>query len=121
MIKQVLEGKPLRHPLHPFLVHFPIGLFTLSLILDLISLWYPLDGLFRGAFYAIVLGNICSLTAAIVGFGAILDIRKNHPAISKARLHMMLNLVMVVLFVIESCTFTQDIFCLITMILPLVL
>ena len=121
MIKQVLEGKPLRHPLHPFLVHFPIGLFTLSLILDLISLWYPLDGLFRGAFYAIVLGVICSLTAAIPGFADFLDIRKDHPAKSKARLHMILNLIMVVIFAVDAWVRGQDLFFLRTPILPLAL
>jgi len=121
MIKDALEGKPLRHPLHPFLVHFPVGLFTLSLILDLISLRYPLDGLYRGAFYAIVLGVICSLTAAIPGFADFLDIRKDHPAKHKARLHMILNLIMVALFAIDGWIRGQDLYFLRTPVLPLVL
>src|SRR5207247_4922347 len=102
MIKDALEGKPLRHPLHPFLVHFPIGLFTLSLILHLISLRYPLDGLYRGAFYAIALGVICSLVAAVPGFADFFDILKDHPAKPKARLHMILNLIMVAIFAVNA-------------------
>ena len=35
MLKAFLQGKPFGHPLHPALVHFPIGLFVLSLILDI--------------------------------------------------------------------------------------
>ena len=35
MLKSFLQGKPIRHPLHPVLIHFPIGLFVLSLLLDL--------------------------------------------------------------------------------------
>lgn len=121
MIKDALEGKPVRHPLHPFLVHFPIGLFTLSLILDLISLRYPLDGLYRGAFYAIVLGVICSLVAAVPGFADFFDIRKDHRAKPKARLHMILNLIMVVIFVVNAWIRGQDLFFLRTPIVPLVL
>ena len=121
MIKDVLEGKPLRHPLHPFLVHFPIGLFTLSLILDLISLRYPLDGLYRGAFYAITLGVICSLTAAIPGFADFLDIRNDHPAKPKARLHMILNLIMVAIFAINAWIRGHDLFYLRTPAVPLIL
>src|SRR2546423_11700831 len=102
MIKDALEGKPVRHPLHPFLVHFPVGLFTLSLILDLISLRFPLEGLYRGAFYAIALGVVCSLTAAIPGFVDFLDIRDDHPAKTKARWHMILNLIMVGLFAVNA-------------------
>src|SRR2546423_1347337 len=121
MIKDALEGKPVRHPLHPFLVHFPIGLFTLSLILDLISLRFPLDGLYRGAFYAITLGVICSLVAALPGFADFLDIRKDHPAKPKARLHMILNLTMVVIFAINAWIRGQDLFFLRTPMLPLAL
>ncbi|MEW6160992.1 MAG: DUF2231 domain-containing protein, partial [Verrucomicrobiota bacterium] len=35
MLKDFIQGKPLRHPLHPLLVHFPLALFVFSFVLDL--------------------------------------------------------------------------------------
>jgi len=57
VLKDLLEGKPLRHPIHPMLVHFPIGFLVLSFLLDLVSLGFPeVPGLLRGSFYAMLLG-----------------------------------------------------------------
>ena len=76
MLKDFLEGKPLRHPLHPLLVHFPIGLFILSLLLDLASFAFrSTPDLVRGAFYAMLLGIIMALIAAVPGFVDYTDIR----------------------------------------------
>jgi uncharacterized membrane protein len=36
MIKSFLQGKWLGHPLHPALVHIPVGAWTAALIFDLI-------------------------------------------------------------------------------------
>src|SRR6266581_3977800 len=66
MLKDFLEGKPLRHPLHPMLVHFPIGLFLLSLLLDLASL-ASIPNLVRDSFYAMLLGVITALVVALYG------------------------------------------------------
>ena len=35
MLKALLQGKPLKHPLHPILVHLPIALFLISFLLDI--------------------------------------------------------------------------------------
>ena len=48
-LKDFLEGKPLRHPIHPMLVHFPIGLLLLSFLIDL----------------AILLSRRCRISCAI--------------------------------------------------------
>ena len=81
MLKDFLEGKPLRHPVHPMLVHFPIGLFILSLILDLASLAFPsVPNLVRDSFYAMLVGVITALIAAVPGFVDYTDIRSDHPA-----------------------------------------
>ena len=89
MLKDLLEGKPFRHPLHPWLVHFPVGLFFLSLLLDLASLAFPaVPGLVRGAYYSILIGIIGALIAAIPGFVDYSDIRKDHPAKRVATAHM---------------------------------
>jgi uncharacterized membrane protein/nitrite reductase/ring-hydroxylating ferredoxin subunit len=99
MLKDFLEGKPLRHPLHPILVHFPIGLFILSLLLDLGSLAFPsTPHLVREAFYAMLLGIIGALIAAVPGFVDYTDIRDDHPGKRTATAHLTLNLIVVGLY-----------------------
>lgn len=98
--KDVIEGKPLRSPLHPALVHLPIALFPLSFILDLAS-WVsprPELGLVRGAFIAIAVGIASAVVAAIAGMVDYTTLRDDHPAKKTATLHMLLNLVAVGLF-----------------------
>lgn len=99
MLKDFLEGKPLRHPIHPMLVHFPIGLFVLSLLLDLASLAFPsVPHLLRDSFYAMLAGIIFSLIAAVPGFVDYTDIRSDHPGKRTATAHMTLNLIVVALY-----------------------
>jgi len=99
MLKDILEGKPLRHPLHPMLVHFPIGFFFLSLLLDLGSLFFPVvPNLLRASFYAMFAGVITALLAAVPGFVDYTDIRSDHPAKRTATAHMALNLIVIALY-----------------------
>jgi nitrite reductase/ring-hydroxylating ferredoxin subunit/uncharacterized membrane protein len=99
MLKALLQGKPFRHPLHAALVHFPIGLFILSLILDFSSyLWSPSNMVVRASFYAMALGLVGALLAASAGFVDWSDIRLDHPAKRTANLHMTLNLTATALF-----------------------
>lgn len=102
MLKDLLEGKPFRHPLHPFLVHFPIGLFLLSLLLDVVSLVAPgVAGLVRAAFYAMAVGVIGALIAAIPGFVDYSEIRRDRPGRNVATAHMVLNLLMVAIYAVN--------------------
>ena len=99
MLKDLLEGKPLRHPIHPMLVHFPIGFLVLSFLLDLVSLGFPeVPGLLRGSFYAMLLGIITALLAAVPGFVDYSDIRRDHPGKATASRHMILNLMVVAIY-----------------------
>ena len=99
VLKDLLEGKPLRHPIHPMLVHFPIGLFLLSFLVDLASLACPdAPNLLRGSFYAMLLGITTALVAAMPGFVDYSDIRRDHPGKATATRHMILNLVVVAIY-----------------------
>ena|SRR5687768_966368 len=99
MLKAILQGKPLRHPLHPFLVHFPIGLFVLSFLLDIVrSIWPRIEGLSEGAFYSMAAGVVTALISAVPGFEDYTDIRRDHPARKIAVAHMVLNLIVVALY-----------------------
>lgn len=93
MLRDLLEGKPFGHPLHPLLVHLPIGLLYLTLLLDLLTLFF--DGgnaLVRAAFYTLLLALVMSLVAAVPGLVDRADIRDDHPAKKVANAHMVLNI-----------------------------
>jgi nitrite reductase/ring-hydroxylating ferredoxin subunit/uncharacterized membrane protein len=99
MLKDLLQGKPLRHPLHPALVHFPIGFFLLSLLLDLASyFWNTVNDLPRTSFYSMGIGLAFGILAAITGLVDRSDIRLDHPARRTANIHMTLNLTAIGLF-----------------------
>lgn len=103
-LKGVLEGKPLRSPLHPAMVHLPIALFPLSLLLDLASWMLPRPELqlVRGAFGLLVAGLITAVLAAVFGMVDYTEIRSDHPAKRTATLHMVLNLVALALFALGA-------------------
>lgn len=98
MLKAFLQGKPLHHPLHPALVHFPIGLFILSFILDLVSYLDASNGVVRASFYAMSFGIVGALLAALAGFADWSEIRLDHPAKKTANIHLTLNLSATALF-----------------------
>lgn len=99
-VKDLAQGKPLRSPLHPALVHLPIALFPLSLLLDLASHVFdaPDLHLVRGAFITLAAGIATALVAAVFGLVDYTDIRHDHPARKTATLHMVLNLLAVAVF-----------------------
>lgn len=102
-MKSVLEGKPIRHPLHPLLVHFPIGFFALSFLLDLADLLTEnYAGLPRASFICILFGLGTGLLAAVPGFVDFTDIRRDHPAKRIAIWHMGLNLTVIFVYAINA-------------------
>ena len=101
-MEKFLQGRPFGHPLHTFLVHFPIGLFTLSLLLDVIDrIWPGMDDLQQSAWYSMLAGVVMALFAAIPGVADLIGIRKDHPAKKIAITHMMLNLIVVLAYVVN--------------------
>src|SRR5438046_1039019 len=124
MLKSLLQGKPFGHPLHPILVHLPIGLFFLSFLFDIGAMIRPaalMSHFARPAFYTMALGVLTALLAAGPGFIDYLDIRRDHPARRLATYHMLLNLAAVALYALNlairrpQLTQRQD------MVLPLLL
>ncbi|HJR78758.1 MAG TPA: DUF2231 domain-containing protein [Anaerolineales bacterium] len=93
MLKALLQGKPIGHPLHPALVHFPIGLFVLSLLLDIASyLGIISNNLFRTSLYTMGFGVALGVLAVLTGLVDRSDIRLDHPARKTSTIHMVLNL-----------------------------
>lgn len=100
-MRNFLQGKWLGHPLHPLLVHLPIGFFFLSFIFDVSGFLIRNPVLVPGAFYTMALGVVTALMAALPGFVDYSDIRRDAPAKKKARLHMVLNLVTVAVYLVS--------------------
>lgn len=101
MLKQLLQGKPFGHPLHPILVHLPIGLFLLSFVFDVAGMIFGggMDAFLRPAFYTMVLGILGALLAAVPGLVDYSDIRRDHPARPIATRHMLLNFAAVAIYI----------------------
>jgi nitrite reductase/ring-hydroxylating ferredoxin subunit/uncharacterized membrane protein len=103
-LKRLLQGRPFGHPLHPLLVHLPIGLWGLGFVLDLVALIRGdhTAAISHTAFYMLVMGLFFGALAAITGFADYTDVRKDHPARPTATLHMVLNLAAFVVFAISA-------------------
>jgi nitrite reductase/ring-hydroxylating ferredoxin subunit/uncharacterized membrane protein len=100
MLKQVLQGKLLGHPLHVILVHLPIGLFLLSFIFDIATLTNLTAGA-RAAYMTMAFAVLTAVLAAIPGVVDYSSIRRDHPARRVAVYHMLLNLAAVVLYIVN--------------------
>ena len=90
-----------KHPIHPMLVVFPIGLWIFSLVCDLVFLFGSANPLWRDmAFYTMAGGWIGALAAAVPG---LIDYFSMTPGAAKrvATTHMALNLVAVTLYAIN--------------------
>ncbi len=90
-----------KHPLHPMLITLPIGLFVFSLVSDIIFLagWGP--PVWRDvAFYTLSGGLVTALIAAVPGLIDYASLPES-PVKKTATKHLLLNLSMVVVFLID--------------------
>lgn len=92
-----------KHPIHPMLIVFPIGLWIFSLICDLIRLAATSPNVWATvAFYSMVGGLIGALCAAVPGFIDLLYYKGGVPPVKKIALtHMAINLTAVVLYAVN--------------------
>lgn len=66
-MKDVLNGTWLGHALHPLLTDIPIGAWSCTLLLDLVSSNAEFDGVARGADITMALGIVGATAAAVTG------------------------------------------------------
>lgn len=91
-----------RHPIHPMLVVFPIGLWIFSLACDLVHLAGVSGSWSIVAFYSMIGGFIGALGAAVPGFIDLLYYKGGAPPVKKIALtHMTINLLVVVLYAVN--------------------
>ena len=101
-MKAFLQGRWLGHPLHAILVHYPVGLWVLSLLLDAVTLLFGANNaLVRASLYAMLGGLALAVLAAGVGLADWADIRPDHEARRPATLHMIINLGAIALYALN--------------------
>ena len=93
-VKDLLQGKWLGHPLHPALVHVPVGLWPAALVFDLLSISGFGGNVFvRASFYCILGGLIVAVPAMAAGVADWWDIKPDKPAWKIGIYHMIANAV----------------------------
>ena len=102
LLKHLLQGKWLGHPLHPALVHVPTGLFPAALLFDLMSLSNNAPDAFgRCAFWCIAVGLIGAVLAAPAGLADWWEIKSGKPARRLGLIHMTMNVAVLVLMAVS--------------------
>jgi uncharacterized membrane protein len=87
-----LQGKWLKHPLHPALVHIPTALWPAAFIFDILSRIGEGDNVFvQLSFYSILIGLLVALLAIPTGYADWTGIRREKPAWKIGLYHMGLN------------------------------
>jgi uncharacterized membrane protein len=101
MVKNVLQGRFMNHPLHPLVVHLPVGLWVASLACDII---YKINGnasLAVTSFYCLFFGGIGALLAIPPGLAEYVDLPRGGQPRRIATKHFILNAVILVAVVIN--------------------
>jgi uncharacterized membrane protein len=89
----ILQGKWLGHPLHPAIVHVPVGLWPMATLLDLIVFYGSGSEILpRLAFYAVIVGLVAALAAVPAGVADWIPIKQGRPAWKLGLYHLLLNL-----------------------------
>lgn len=93
---------PYGHPFHPLMVTIPIGTWVASLIFDIAALTSDEPHTFvRGAVWLIGIGIIGAIVAALLGFMDFLTLERGTRAYQMALTHMLINVVVLVLFIVN--------------------
>ena len=92
-----------KHPIHPMLVVFPVGLWIFSLVCDLIGLTVTDPAVWvMVAFYTMAGGLIGALLAAVPGLIDVMYYEWRQPQVKRIALaHMAINLSVVALYIIN--------------------
>jgi uncharacterized membrane protein len=113
MLKALLQGRFMKHPLHPILIHLPIGFWSASLAFDIIFLIGKNPAFAIASFYSMGLGIFGALLAAAAGLAEYVDVPTDTRPRRYATLHMGLNLTVTFLYIVNlfsraSPTFTAS-------------
>ncbi|HWL15231.1 MAG TPA: DUF2231 domain-containing protein [Opitutus sp.] len=98
----LLQGKWLGHPLHPALVHVPIGAWLVACVLDVANLaGWTQGGPGRLALFCVAFGLAGAVLAAAPGLADWLSIKPDKPAKKLGVYHLLLNVAAMILWSIN--------------------
>jgi uncharacterized membrane protein len=104
-IKEFFQGRFLPHPLHPLLVHLPVGLWVGSFVFDIIGLAtgdpVTARAMVLTSWYTILVGVIAAVPAAAAGLAELVDIPSNTEPFRLGLTHMTLNVLLLLGYVIQ--------------------
>ncbi len=88
------------HPLHPAVVHFPVALWSISLVWDALAAWTGAATWWHAGFWCLAAGLVMALPAAATGFMEFITIEDAHPAAATATQHMLVMLCAVCVYAV---------------------
>lgn len=101
-IVEILQGKWLGHPVHPAVVHLPVGLWTVACALDIaVRANVAPPGASQIAMYCVGVGLVAVVFAVPTGFADWSSIKRGKPAWKIGLVHMLLNAVAVVVWAVN--------------------
>ena len=101
-LKDLLQGKWMKHPIHPALVSIPVGLWSMALVFDLLSRFGGGNATFvRTSFYCILVGLLGAFLAVPTGVADFAGVKPEKPAWRLGFLHLTLNVTIAILFAIN--------------------
>ena len=98
--KEVIQGKPIRRPTHPFFVVFPIAFFSGAVVLDILGR-LGLEGTPLAATYAVSAGLIGAVFAILTGLVDRSQMRPGSRIRAVATRHMLTQLTATAVFAID--------------------
>jgi uncharacterized membrane protein len=99
-MRELIQGKPIKRPTHPFFVVFPIALFSGALALDVLS-FVGLPGAALAATYAVVGGLIGAVFAIATGLADRSSMKPGSRIRAAASQHMVIQLTATAIFVVD--------------------
>lgn len=100
---EFLQGKWLGHPLHPAIVHVPIGAWLAACALDVaIAADWTEGGPHYLALYCVLFGLAGALLAVAPGLADWTGIKREKPAWKLALYHLLLNAAAVVVWIVNA-------------------
>jgi uncharacterized membrane protein len=101
MLKDLLQGRFMNHPLHPLLVHLPIGLWVGSVIFDIAFMANHNATVAGASFFCILIGLVGAIIALPAGLADYFGIPSNSVPKRLATAHMLMNLAIIGVYTIN--------------------
>jgi nitrite reductase/ring-hydroxylating ferredoxin subunit/uncharacterized membrane protein len=101
-LKNILQGRPFGHPLHPLIIHLPLGMWLFALLLDIAGAATHDSWTLVPSLVCLLVGSAVAVLAVITGLTDFWGMRADHPGQRAAVWHMCLMLPATLLFLLDT-------------------